>query len=939
MLRHYSIASLLVLVISLYAFCEDHWGPQTENWTLANSPHHVIDDCEINSPYEITIEAGCEVYFDGFYEIRVNGGGTLLVPGTIANPVLFAANQGTQPGSWKALIADGTSQNDAIMTLTNCEIRYGGDPEAGMLVTDGVVQCIDYVVVEVTNCYIHNNCGSGISVGHNEGYDVDIDDNRIDTCAVGVKISIPDEHIEVVRNLVVACTTGMKMHTDPVFPVVNNIIKDSGEHGVYAEGSPGVFWNNVIDGTGDDGDGIHLALHASGNDDYIKNNIFANCDRYCVWVLPEFSTLVTHCCFYNYGAQTPGYNVEYNSEPSDTLERDPRLVSAYGDDNYYHLIWNSVCLGTGYTTQDYHNANDAGSPSDMGAYGGIEGTPYYVCITGGNVAGTLDQDASPYHVLADFTVGYQSETYLTLDAGTAEGVDCELLFDGGTGITVYSELNITGDEASEMVVFDRLESGEIWDGITMAVGSNGSFDWADISHADDGLYIIDASVTVDTCFVEDCTSNGIWVRYADFWMDTTIVSNNGNAGLCLYDGTAKLQRNYIHHNGAHGIYAVRYAGVRADATLPRDGYNDIVENDDVEIELVSDSKALMHEGHNNVVDQFVSPPTLLMKTSNNSPGYPRNDVELNWWGTTEDLEDRFDPADDFDWDPPDDEWNNHPAWFDPNPAWQAFAAAAELENSGRYSEAIEAYQGVVEDFPESIVALESLDRIFYVTDIIEGDFDALVDYYQAMVDTSSFAALALASNELQTRSLVKAYEFQEALDRYEAIVANPPTVYDSVYAVIGVGYVYLAAEAAGQGLDVISPVGMFPELKPASYEDYLQRCDELLAWIENYENMLAKKESAVVPERFTLMQPYPNPFNATTRISYELLEPMDVRMIIYDVLGRKVATLVDRRQDAGEYSVTWSGETSYDVPVSSGIYFVRMETETGVQSAKMLLLK
>jgi flagellar hook assembly protein FlgD len=64
-----------------------------------------------------------------------------------------------------------------------------------------------------------------------------------------------------------------------------------------------------------------------------------------------------------------------------------------------------------------------------------------------------------------------------------------------------------------------------------------------------------------------------------------------------------------------------------------------------------------------------------------------------------------------------------------------------------------------------------------------------------------------------------------------------------------------------------------------------------------------------------------------------------VRIDIYNVLGQKVKTLIDRREAAGKRSVTWNGKNAKGEDVSSGIYFYRMKAGQFVQSRKMLLLK
>lgn len=95
------------------------------------------------------------------------------------------------------------------------------------------------------------------------------------------------------------------------------------------------------------------------------------------------------------------------------------------------------------------------------------------------------------------------------------------------------------------------------------------------------------------------------------------------------------------------------------------------------------------------------------------------------------------------------------------------------------------------------------------------------------------------------------------------------------------------------------------------------------------------------PSAFKLMQNYPNPFNPTTTIAYQLASLSDVKLEVFDVLGRKVATLVNARQTAGAYSVNFNAAA-----FASGVYFYRLQTGgatngTGsfVETKKMILVK
>ena len=97
--------------------------------------------------------------------------------------------------------------------------------------------------------------------------------------------------------------------------------------------------------------------------------------------------------------------------------------------------------------------------------------------------------------------------------------------------------------------------------------------------------------------------------------------------------------------------------------------------------------------------------------------------------------------------------------------------------------------------------------------------------------------------------------------------------------------------------------------------------------------------SAGIPTENAMMQNYPNPFNPATTIRFQLAEPGSVSMKVFDVLGREVVTLVNGRQAAGRFSVTWDASK-----MSSGIYYCRMavQNEAGrvfTQTQRMLLVK
>lgn len=93
-------------------------------------------------------------------------------------------------------------------------------------------------------------------------------------------------------------------------------------------------------------------------------------------------------------------------------------------------------------------------------------------------------------------------------------------------------------------------------------------------------------------------------------------------------------------------------------------------------------------------------------------------------------------------------------------------------------------------------------------------------------------------------------------------------------------------------------------------------------------------ENDINPYKFDLSQNYPNPFNPSTKINYSLAQTADVQLVVYDILGRRVASLVNTVQNAGTYSVNFDMSQ-----FSSGTYIYRLEAGDFVSVKKMMLIK
>ncbi len=95
----------------------------------------------------------------------------------------------------------------------------------------------------------------------------------------------------------------------------------------------------------------------------------------------------------------------------------------------------------------------------------------------------------------------------------------------------------------------------------------------------------------------------------------------------------------------------------------------------------------------------------------------------------------------------------------------------------------------------------------------------------------------------------------------------------------------------------------------------------------------------IIPDSYNLSRNFPNPFNPTTNIQYQLPESVHVIMSIYNICGQCIKVLVDEQMDAGSYSTRWDGKNHSGECVPSGVYFCRMDAGKFSRTMKMILLK
>jgi hypothetical protein len=111
------------------------------------------------------------------------------------------------------------------------------------------------------------------------------------------------------------------------------------------------------------------------------------------------------------------------------------------------------------------------------------------------------------------------------------------------------------------------------------------------------------------------------------------------------------------------------------------------------------------------------------------------------------------------------------------------------------------------------------------------------------------------------------------------------------------------------------------------------------AIVDPAAGLIPSEVKGELPVQFSLNQNYPNPFNASTNISFDLPSDSRVELSIYDLLGRKIATLINGNLSAGNHVFTWDGRSGDGEAMATGVFFYRLRSSNFDETKKMLLVK
>ncbi len=304
------------------------------------------------------------------------------------------------------------------------------------------------------------------------------------------------------------------------------------------------------------------------------------------------------------------------------------------------------------------------------------------------------------------------------------------------------------------------------------------------------------------------------------------------------------------------------------------------------------------------------------------------DVENNYWGTTFNEKTAFYPANRYTFDPM---WYLIPEGKESAIEETLYLSANTALVNQDYQTAETTYKNVISNYPQSKYAMASLKALISVEANRNGDFTQLQNYYNSL--TSSDAEFTKLAHWLANHCNVKKGDYQSALDWYSAVLANPETLEDSVFAAIDIADIYQEMQQ-GNSNGRIAFAPEYPELVFDTENERTTNRNNLIDLL--YKNKVTNVQNAnpmLSTNVAEIKSIYPNPASTTANVTFNLSQASRVSIVLYNLLGTEVY-----RSDLGEIEKgTWNSKIDTH-NLTSGIYLCALFVNNQkVQSVKIIV--
>lgn len=594
-------------------------------------------------------------------------------------------------------------------------------------------------------------------------------------------------------------------------------------------------------------------------------------------------------------------------------------------DDHYNLIANLECIyGNRGSTNDYYRFFD-------GSDGYIDNHGFW---TQGSdpIEGAAWIDGGSFFSIPDGMTLYSNIGFFAQSTSNNKiGFAC--LDDGGSwGGIHFNSRAVIDSVFLNYVVFDGADQAIYMNGLADSGNNRAQIENCEIIDSGTGVYINNSRVELKDCEItgsddESVFGPGVYITGSSAGkviIDGCDIHDNGtestivSAGITCVNSDPEIINTEIYDNSGGGISC---SGSSPDlntwdALLVEDRPNTIESNggptqsgsDGAEIYLSFSSYPDVN--YNNIVDYdpILTIPIGYMIYKHSTNNTAAVDATYNYWGAT--------PSSSFFY------WGigsaiDYSSYYGSElSSAEEYAAAKALWSRGEYAEAARYFRNCVAD--TGSIGINSVHYLTGCTGEIEnGNFRALRGFFQETFDEHEDNRVAFVADRFSTHCLTELGEYEDAMEEYLDRAENAETFRDSILAMVD----YLSVEELVEGnLDALTGKSTHEQIS------------NLLAMLHNGGD--DDDRATLLPKSFMVVNAYPNPFNSTTTINYNLSENIHVNMTIHDMNGRQVENLVNGVQNTGYRSVTFQADN-----LPSGLYFCRMEAGGVTNIQKLTLLR
>jgi len=944
------------------------------NWELADLPEGTYT-IEFAPGVDVTFEAGCSITIQVTEYGEDLGTGRIDASGTEAGPVVFGSEAGEPAaGDWdKISILTTPTEAQGSNILDHCEIMHGGDDADDnnnvLFVGGGGWATIEYCIVR--------NCGEEDDPAM-EAVDaiVNLDGDALvsfhaneirNNIGIGLWVDVIDEESEAIsHNLIHHNTVGVVLHGFPNEFNNNLAYRNEGNEIVFINiVAAAVVRNNLAFDETDPLVNDDIGISGSGWPDEMLNNIVVGNSTGISYEGGE-EVEATFCDVFNCDVARFDNVVEGEG----CINADPEFADEINADFHLQMEWDggvlsNPCVDTGEL--DPLNLDPDGTRADMGAYGGSNSADYdwddWAPRLAPPIAEVVDLRLAPpppppppaapfgpveYFIAEDME--FNAENFLQ--------VEDSVIFRNADGVRWVFDGAIEAIGSSSCMIEWKAHTSNGWDGIYFNSDTNTDstkLQYVKISGAEHGIKLTGVTdsgsdrLDIENCTIDSC-GTGIYATNSRVEITNSTISNCGEGtntyGIYLNScsaGKVIIDNNTIEDNGVSGTYTS--AGIYLDSSSP-EIVNNTIENNTgcgiaclgstpdlntydsggneinnihangsgtqtgssgAEIYLASSSYPTIK--YNNIWDFGTGPVGIMIykdEISNSNAVYATD----CWWGCST-------PADSFFY------WGlgtaiDYSSYSSTKlSSFEEYELAMGYWDEGEYEDAAYYFRRTILD--DGAIGINSVHYLAgCVGEMEDGNFITLRSFLQDVADEHEDEEVAKVADRFATHCLTEILEYEDAMDEYDLARRDAGCLRDSVEAVID----YLAVcELSGEDGDLDASLGDIPTQMHNMMELLQERTEDGVTEI-------------LLPRDFMIIEAYPNPFNSTTTIAYNLSMSGTVKLTIHDLRGREVAMLQDGMQTAGYRKVTWEAG---DQP--SGFYLCRLESVNKVATTKLTLIK